>query len=319
MPLPNPGMTFTPFDPLPASDLNDIVENIDYLYTLETTNQTNAETINSEILLDHVESGCVLTGTGYGSTLGWSLTAGVVYIGGKRYTVASATGNVTASRDTYFDLLKPASGTVASLVNTGGNIVTNNLASPALASNSVRMGIIQAGANIASVASINQGQETKLLPIISSVPMQVTDSVGNLICSRDGSKNRLIGLRRVQASQTGIGATPTQITGLTMPIIAPGNRKIRTIADLPYVISAGGISTPRTDIWDGTVGSGTMLQRKYSGTLATSTYITQGSADTVDTLSAGLHTLNVALSCLSNTVGATSVDGNWFTVKAYLN
>lgn len=29
MPLPNPGMSFTPFDPLPASDLNDIVENIE--------------------------------------------------------------------------------------------------------------------------------------------------------------------------------------------------------------------------------------------------------------------------------------------------
>lgn len=31
MPLPNPGMTFTPFDPLPASELNDIVENIEAL------------------------------------------------------------------------------------------------------------------------------------------------------------------------------------------------------------------------------------------------------------------------------------------------
>lgn len=31
MPLPNPGMTFTPFDPLPASDLNDLVENIEAL------------------------------------------------------------------------------------------------------------------------------------------------------------------------------------------------------------------------------------------------------------------------------------------------
>ena len=29
MSLPNPGMTFTPFDPLPASDLNDLVENIE--------------------------------------------------------------------------------------------------------------------------------------------------------------------------------------------------------------------------------------------------------------------------------------------------
>ena len=32
MALPNPGMVFTPFDPLPASDLNDIVENIESIY-----------------------------------------------------------------------------------------------------------------------------------------------------------------------------------------------------------------------------------------------------------------------------------------------
>lgn len=31
MSLPNPGMSFTPFDPLPASDMNDIVENIEAL------------------------------------------------------------------------------------------------------------------------------------------------------------------------------------------------------------------------------------------------------------------------------------------------
>lgn len=31
MALPNPGMVFTPFDPLPASDLNDIVENVEAL------------------------------------------------------------------------------------------------------------------------------------------------------------------------------------------------------------------------------------------------------------------------------------------------
>src|SRR5690606_38953756 len=31
MSLPNPGMSFTPFDTLPASDLNDIVENVEAL------------------------------------------------------------------------------------------------------------------------------------------------------------------------------------------------------------------------------------------------------------------------------------------------
>ncbi len=229
MPLPNPGMTFTPFDPLTAAEMNDLVENIEALqnwsaYDNGTLPQRLIEG-NSDGSFDYVASGAVLAGTGYGSTQGWSLSAGVVYINGKKYTIAATTGNATASRDTYFDALEPASGTVATLVNTSGNIVTNNAASPALAANSVRLGIIVSGAsNIASVASVNQGQENKLVPIASSVPYAVTDSLGNLINPRD--KNRkLLGQRQITSNAT--ATTLAQITGLIMPIIVPTGRKVR--------------------------------------------------------------------------------------------
>lgn len=178
----------------------------------------------SELMFDHVASGCVLTGTGYGSTLAWSLTSGVVYIGGKRLTYAGGTGNVSSSKDTYFDLLDNGDGT-AVLVNTGGNIVANNAASPALAANSVRIGIIQSGANIASVAAINQGQETKVLPIASSIPYAVTDSLGNLICPRDPAR-KLIGYREIRSNSSDFVAA-TAITGLSVPFISDGLRKTK--------------------------------------------------------------------------------------------
>lgn len=176
----------------------------------------------SEMVFDHVASGCVLTGTGYGSTLAWSLTAGVVYINGLRYTVAAATGSVTASKDTYFDILMPVSGNVATLVNTGGNIVNNNAASPALAANSIRIGIIQSGANIASIAAINQGQVGKVLPIASSQPYMVTDSLGNLICPRDPQR-KILGYREITADVTTASTSNTLITGLFVPYIVPGD------------------------------------------------------------------------------------------------
>lgn len=177
---------------------------------------------DSELVLDHVASGCVLTGTGYGSTLAWSLTAGVVYIGGKRLTVAAATGVVVATKDTYFDLLDPGTGTVATLVYTGGNSVTVNAASPALAASSVRIAIIQSGANIANVAAINQGQLNKVLPIASSIPYTFTDSLGNIICPRDGGSRRMIGYRQSVVDATSTGTS--DVTGVNMNVIVPTGR-----------------------------------------------------------------------------------------------
>jgi len=255
---------------------------------------------------DYVASGCVLTGTGYGSNLNWSLTAGVVYINGKRYTVAAATGVVVASKDTYFDLLEPVSGQVATLVYTGGNSVANNAASPALASNSVRIAIIQSGANIASVAAINQGQENKVLPIASSIPYQVTDSLGNLICPRDPSK-KILGLRQRTSTYATPGTSEVAITGLSIPILVPDNgRKVRV-----KIFSRSidwGASNVAVRLYDGAVG-GTKLAEGYFASGTSGMGIVCNIERTL-TLSAGLHTINAAI--LSSSSGANfSGDPTW--------
>lgn len=172
-----------------------------------------------------VESGCIWSGDSYGGTRAGSLTAGVVYINGIRLTVAAVTAHLfTASKDTYIDFTNNGDGTaLLTYVET-----TNNAASPALTTSgaTLRSGIIVTGAgNIAAATSVNQGQETSILPIASSIPYAVTDSLGNLICPRD-SQSKLLGYRQITSSATSSSTTATA-TNLQVPVIVPAGRKIK--------------------------------------------------------------------------------------------
>jgi len=253
-----------------------------------------------ENFFDHVAEGCVLTGTGYGSNLNWSLTSGVVYINGKRYTVAAATGVVVASKDTYFDLLEPVSGQVATLVYTGGNSVSNNAASPALAANSVRIGIIQSGANIVDVTKINQGQTNKLLPISGAFPYIVTDSLGNLICPRDARRN-LLAYREYRSANTTASTTPVAANGLTTTFIIPKGKRAEVCVDATALYMATGGAIGIALITENTIG-GTQLAsaevnnnttNNVGAPLNMKVYL-EGSptADTTKTVVVGLYTTN---------------------------
>lgn len=191
-----------------------------------------------DTMFDHVVSGLVWTGDAYASTRNASMTAGVIYINGRRISLLAVTARTfTASRDTYIDVLDNQNGT-GTVVYTE---VTNNNASPALAANSTRIGIIVTGAsNILNVGSVNQGQEQKILPIVSSIPYAVTDSLGNLICPRDPNR-KVLGYRRVVNSPT--VTTIADITGLAVPVIVPAGRKIRITHFHPQVASGGAAGT----------------------------------------------------------------------------
>lgn len=177
-------------------------------------------TLMDETTLNFVASGLTWSGDAYASTRNASMTAGVVYINGIRLSVALVTARAfTASKDTYID------------VNSSGVLVytevANNAASPALASNSIRIGIIVTGAtNIAAVGSINQGQKGKLLPIVSSTPYAVTDSLGNRICNRN-PHGGLYGYREMITTFATAVTTATAITGLSFVAKVPANRKYK--------------------------------------------------------------------------------------------
>jgi len=250
----------------PSSEWSNNIHNILNQSLNDNGTIKNSAITYQPIVFDHVASGAVLAGLGYGSTLTASLSAGTCYINGILQTIAAvATQTYTASKDTYVDALYNANGTVT-IVYTE---VANNAASPALAANSIRLGIVVSGANIAAVGSINQGQEFKVLPIASSVAYSVTDSLGNLICPRDPNR-KILGYRQTFAAFSTSNTTATQITGLSCPVIVPLGRKIKvSIQNETSYPSASGTPGPDVTIWDGVVGSGTQLAASLVRTIST--------------------------------------------------
>lgn len=215
----------------------------------------------TEMFYDFVASGCVWSGDSYGSTRVASMTAGVVYINGRRIVISAVVSRTfTASKDTYIYVLDNGDGT-GTLVYTE---VSNNAASPAMAANSILIGIIVTGAgNIANVGSVNQGQLDKVLPIASSVPYQVTDSLGNMNCSRDPNR-KLLGYRQRSTTFSMSGTSRVQIPELSVPVKPPTGRKVEAQFYTPSVYDTSGAGGfPTTEIWDGAVGT-TLVQLAYN-------------------------------------------------------
>jgi hypothetical protein len=179
---------------------------------------------------DHVVSGCVWTADAAGSTRNASMTAGVIYLNGHSYTVDAVTArNFVASKDTYIDL--GASGLSDGKATPTYTASTNNAASPAVGVGNMRIGIIVTGASsIATAQSINQGQESSVLPIASSIAYSVTDSLGNVICQR-GPYRRILGYHQITSPfTTTTGGSQVTVTGLSTTVNIPttlAGRKVR--------------------------------------------------------------------------------------------
>lgn len=268
---------------------------------------------NTENSFDHIASGLVWTGDSLGATLNGSMTAGVVYIGGARIAVSSVSAHAfTASKDTYVYVSN------AGAISYNAN--TTNAASPALPANSLLVGIIVAGgSSIADAAHINQGQETCVVPIASSIAYTTTDSLGNLIYPRDPQR-KLLGYRQIIANFTMGSSTIAQITGLSCPVIVPTGRKILITVALRDVTNTVGVTSVYAAIWDGTVGSGTQIQDGAIGaTLAATNYFTGGSIQGVTTPAAASKTYNAGIrSTAANSITAEVSSGAPAFIKVEL-
>lgn len=224
-------------------------------------------TLFNENTFDHVVSGCIWTADAAGSTRLASMTSGVVMLAGKRLTVAAVTSRTfTASKDVYVDFSDNGDGTVLPIYTDG----TTNAASGALAAGSLRNAIIVVGAgNIAAAASINQGQEDRVLPIASSVPYQVTDSLGNLICPRD-SQRKILGRRQRTSGNFATSSTSAvQITELSAPVIIPTGRKIKITVYSDGVYPSTGASQVTISIYEGPA-LGTLLNKSLNNSAVSS-------------------------------------------------
>lgn len=285
-----------------------IMAPIDKWFTALASGELSTDPLRTELFFDFVVSGLVWTADAAGSTRNASMTSGVIYINGRRLTLAAVTArSFTASKDTYIDVSDTAGDGTGTITYTE---VANNAASPALAANAVRIGIIvTAAGSIAAAGSVNQGQEDRVVPIASSVPYSVADSLGNLICPRDPLR-RVLNFKQILANQTGIApGSAVQITGLTMPVIIPANRKvnIRAVAWATDNASAG--STTTMTIWDGAVGSGTQVGSGLTKQNAAGSG-TQQIAEIEITPSSTSKTYNIGLQGTSGNTGIYSSAGN---------
>lgn len=214
---------------------------------------------------DHVISGCVITADSAGVNKNYSISSGVVNIGGNPLTVAAVSAQtVGASKDRYVDLTDNGDGTAVYVTNE----VANNAASQALTAGNMRLGIVVAGATtIANAASINQGQETSLLPIISSRPLAVTDSIGNLICPRDPNRKILGNAQTTSSLST--ASTSVQVSAILIcPVIIPTGRKIKISFSADNGFSSSATGYVEVTVWDGVAGSGTQLKAFVTGSTA---------------------------------------------------
>ncbi len=265
----------------------------------------NPNTIGNEQTFPFVASGMVWSGDSYGSTLNGSMTAGVMYVNGIRVSVGSIAAHAfAASKDTYVDI--DVNGNVTYTAN------TNNTASPALAANSIRVAIIITGAgSIANAASVNQGQESIVLPFAASIPYSVTDSLGNLICPRDPNR-RLLGYKQLVASVAGFTAL-ADVTGLPTPVIVPTGRKIKITGWAPQLFS-----TTATDRADWTIREGsTTLKTAYGRAGASADGWGGATVETIISPTAGLHTYKMSLA-IGIGAGSATVFSDASTGQAFI-
>jgi hypothetical protein len=173
-------------------------------------------TIRSEREVNYVASGCVWTADAAGSTRNASMTSGVVYIAGKRLTVAAVNNrSFTASKDVFVDLKDNGDGTAVPVYYDN----TTNAASPSYATTTgtFRLAIVVVGASsIASASSINQGELERTVPTNCNTYKTGQDSLGNLINNRNPN--------------------PTLTFITTFGILAIGSTSYRTMATIAGIL-----------------------------------------------------------------------------------
>lgn len=192
------------------------------------------------------------------SGLNGTMTSGTVYVSGIRLSIATITSRTyTASKDTYVD------------IDSDGVIyyteVANNVASPALPANRIRIAIIVTSG--VAITVFNQGQVNTTAPTVSGVILSVSDNLGNLIYNQSPIPT-LLGLRRTKTSGTTSSTTPAEIGGTTLPIIIPNGarRKVRLSVKARAAIVSNAGDYIRLTWWNGAVGSGTEIRRLFHGT-----------------------------------------------------
>lgn len=206
----------------------------------------NPVTRDNLIIGDFVSSGCTWSTV---SGLQGTMSGGILFINGIMITSSGVVShNFTASQDTYID------------IDYNGNVyyqgVSNNASSPSITANSIRIAIIIT--NGSAITSINQGSLAATAPVIASINLTVSDSLGNMIYPTNPSGGLLCYRQIISNVGSLTSTTGQQVAGLTAYIAAIPLRRMRIIA-FCYDSTNTAAAVNQLQIWDGAVGSGTQL------------------------------------------------------------
>lgn len=114
-----------------------------------------------------------------------------------------------------------------------------------------------------------------------------------------------LGYAQITTNFTTTSSSATQITGITSAVTIPaGGRKVRIRVYMPQVNNSVGGNGVTMQIWDGTVGSGTVLQTSII-TAPGNNYAFIGLIEAVVTPSAGSKTYNASLQTGGGTATVT--------------
>jgi hypothetical protein len=284
-------ITFTPGSIIQSAQVNQDLNDIVQLGGNSAGSQL--QTLLSANFNNFVQSGGIIT-TASGLTV--NMQAAYIVVAGLTYYMPPQSLTLTASQDTYIDFI-PGSIPVYHAAP-----LANNSTSPALyTANAVRMAIIISAAS--SITYINQGDPAASAPIVSGRTLGIVDTLGNIIYPNTAYPTT-VGWSMYLATQTGV-TTETSLTGLTTPVIAPGNRRVKIYFSLIVLNSvlADGI---QVNIKEGS----TILSQQITYSVGNSTSMTiAGFVEVLPT--AGVHTYLLSMKPLTGGTAATSAGSTY--------
>lgn len=132
---------------------------------------------------------------------------------------------------------------------------------------------------------------------------KITDA-RSMVFATSGTK---LGSVSSSTPQSGIGQTATQVTGLSCPVVVPaGGRGVRISAFISGLYSVTNNNAMELSIWDGPVGTGTLLVTSETFSISAGGFPTFHLATVDHTPAAGLRTYNASLRI--NSAGTITTD-----------